>query len=166
MSATPPPSSPPSPQPAATPPSRIGWYVAGGALVLVLAIGGAVFALTGGDATSVQEVADRAVDAAEDLDVDAGIDLLCSAPTPEQREELEDLISEGRQETGSDNPDVDYVVSDVEGDTTGSFRVVATSSDPALLGKEFDAVVLVEEDDGRSCIAGLEDGETVGEDGD
>lgn len=134
---------------------------------MLAAVGGAVLALTGGsDATSVREVADQAVVAAEELDVDAGIDLLCTAPTDEQRRELDDLIAEGREETGSDEPDIDYDVSEVEGDATGSFRLVATSDDPALEGKELDTVVLVEERDGRSCIAGIRDGETVGQDGD
>ena len=134
--------------------------------MLVLAIGGAVFAFSGSaDPTSVQEVADQAVEAAEDLDVGAGIDLLCTAPTRQQREELEDLIAEGREETGSDEPEIDYEISEVEGGASGTFRVRATSDETALQGKELDAVVRVEERDGRSCIAGLDD-ETVGEDGD
>ncbi|WP_193610790.1 hypothetical protein [Nocardioides lijunqiniae] len=167
----PPPAWPPPPPPSAGPPasgrpSRLGWYVAGGVLLLILGIGGAVFAFTGGDATTVQDVADQAVDAAEDLDVDAGIDLLCTAPTDEQRAELDQLIAEGREEAGGDDPDVDYEVSDVEGDATGSFRVVATSDEDALEGKELDLVVIVEQDGDRSCIAGVEDGERVGEDDD
>ncbi len=166
-----PPSGPPAGPPGAGSPtdgrqSRLGWYVAGGVLLLILAIGGAVFAFTGGDATSVQDVADQAVEAAEDLDVDAGIDLLCTAPTKKQRADLDALISEGREEAGGEDPQVDYEVSDVEGDATGSFRVRATSDEDALEGKELDVVVLVEQDGDRSCIAGIEDGERVGEDGD
>lgn len=158
----PPPAGPAVPPPPPGPPaprsgSRLGWYVAGAALVLVVAIGGAVFAFTGGDATSVQEVADQAVEAAEDLDIDAGIDLLCTAPSEQQRQELESLIAEGREETGDDDPDIDYEISEVEGDEEGSFRVTATSDDPALEGKELDAVVIVDEVDGRSCISTLED---------
>ncbi|MCD4535380.1 hypothetical protein LRP67_14900 [Nocardioides sp. cx-169] len=167
----PPPSGPPTagPPPAGPPPSspsRLGWYVAGGVLVLMLGIGGAVFAFTGGEASSVQEVADQAVEAAEDLDVGAGIDLLCKAPTKNQRAQLEFLIAEGQQEAGTEDPDMDYVISHVEGDATGSFRVRATSDEEALQGRTLDLVLLVEQDDGRSCIAGVKDGQMVGEDGD
>ena len=140
-------------------------------LVLLLVVGGVVLALSGGDAESVQDVADQAVDAAEDLDVDAAIDLLCEAPTGAQREELDELIDGGREAAGTDDPEVSYEVSDVTGDTTGSFRVVVTSEEEGLTDRELDAIVVVEARGGRSCIAALEDpetgeGEVVGEERD
>jgi hypothetical protein len=143
--------------------------MAGAVLVLLVATGGAVVALTGGDADSVQDVADQAVAAAEDLDVDAGIDLLCAAPTGDQKDELEDAIDGGRDHAGTDDPDVSYDVSEVEGDASGSFRIDVTSDEDGLEDYEFAAIVVVESHDGRSCIAALEDIDTgeqevVGED--
>jgi len=139
--------------------------------VLLLAVGGAVLALSGGDAESVQDVADQAVEAAEDLDVDAGIDLLCEAPTEEQRDELQDLIDGGRDEAGTDDPDVSYEISDVEGGASGTFRVRVTSDEDGLTDRDLEAVIVVEARDGRSCIAALEnpgngEEEVVGEDAD
>ena len=75
--------------------NRIGWIVAGVLALLVVSGGVTALVLTsGGDPTSVQEVADAAIDAAEDLDVDEGVDLLCDAPSEDERDQLEDLIEE------------------------------------------------------------------------
>lgn len=145
--------------------------MAAGVLVLLLGIGGAVLALSGGDAESVQEVADQAVEAAEDLDVDAGIDLLCEKPTAEQQDELEELIEGAREESGTDDPDVSYEVSDVPDGASGTFDLRVTSDEEGLDDAELEVVVVVEAQDGRSCIAGVEDPgngeeEVVGEEAD
>jgi len=138
--------------------NSLGWIIAG-AIVIVLALAGGVTAIvlaSGGDPTSVQEVADKAVDAAEDLDVDAGIDLLCDAPSKEDREGLESLIDEAQDDADTDDPDVDYEVSHVKGDAEGSFEVRITSSEKDLAGKELAFRVVVEKDGDRSCIADAE----------
>lgn len=126
-------------------------------IVVVGAVTAAAITLSGGDPTSVEDVADEAVDAAEDLDVDAGIDLLCDAPTSEQRSDLGDLIDEARDRAGTDDPDVDYEISDVEGDTAGSFLVTVTSEEDGLDDERIEMRVLVEADGDRSCIAGVEE---------
>lgn len=137
--------------------TRLGWIVAG-AVALVLLVAGGVTALVvaGGDPTSVAEVAEAAVDAAEDLDVDDGIDLLCEAPSSKDRADLEELIETVRDETGEDDPDASYEVSDVQGDTEGSFEVRVTSDEEEFADSELAAVVHVEERDGRSCISEFE----------
>lgn len=137
--------------------TRLGWIVAG-AVALVLLLAGSVTALVvaGGDPTSVEEVADAAVDAAEDLDVDDGIDLLCEAPSSDDRDDLEELIETVRDETGEDDPDATYEVSDVEGDSEGSFTVRVTSDEEAFADSELAAIVHVAARDGRSCISGFE----------
>lgn len=138
--------------------TRLGWIVAG-AVALVLLLAGSVTALVvaaGGDPTSVADVADAAVDAAEDLDVDDGIDLLCEAPSGKDRADLEELIETVRDETGEDSPDASYEISDVEGDAEGSFTVRVTSDEEEFQDSEIAAVVHVEERDGRSCISGFE----------
>ncbi|QSR26395.1 hypothetical protein CFH99_12240 [Nocardioides aromaticivorans] len=138
--------------------TRLGWIVAG-AVALVLLLAGSVTALvvaSGGDPTSVEEVADAAVDAAQDLDVDDGVDLLCEAPSGKDRADLEKLIETVRDETGEDDPDATYEISDVEGDTEGSFTVRVTSDEEPYTDAEIAAVVHVQERDGRSCISGFD----------
>lgn len=137
--------------------TRLGWIVAGAvALVLLLAGGVTALVVAGGDPTSVADVAEAAVEAAEDLDVDQGIDLLCEAPSDKERAELEELIDTVRDETGEDDPDATYEVSDVEGEAEGSFEVRVTSDEEEYDDAELAAVVRVEERDGRSCISGFE----------
>lgn len=126
--------------------------VIGLVVVLVLVLGGGKNAA---DARSVQDVADLAVDAAEDLDVTKGIDLLCDPPPEQERAALDQLIADGRDEAGTDDPDVDYTISDVEGDAEGSFTVTVSSDDPGLAGHEFTMTVSVETRGDRSCIARL-----------
>lgn len=163
----PPPSSPPPSGPSAGPPagarSRLPWLVGGGVVLLLLVVVVLVVTLTGSkaakDARSVQDVADIAVDAAQDLDVDAGIDLLCSAPSDDERRELQDLIDEGRQRAGTDDPDVDYQVSDVEGDATGSFQVRVSSDEAGLEDQEFSVRVNVSKRGERSCIESFAPGD-------
>jgi hypothetical protein len=121
-------------------------------LVVVL-----VLVFRGGDPESVEEVADAAIAAAEDLDVDRGIDLLCDAPSADERADVEDLIAEAQDEAGTENPAVDYDISDVEGERSGRFTVTVSSDEEELADRGFSLVVLVEVEDGRSCIAGVED---------
>lgn len=153
MSAVPPP--PPPPGPSSTRPSWLPWAIVGGAAALVLIAGLIAFAVaaSGGTPTSVDEVADRAVSAAEDLDVSAGIDLLCDPPAAESRELLDALIADAQDRTGSDTPEVTIDVHDVDGDASGSFTAVITSAEDEFSGVEREVIVFVEDRDGRSCIA-------------
>ena len=139
--------------------NKTGWIVGGVlALVLILAAGVTTIALAsgGGDPTTVEEVADAAVDAAEDLDVDAGVDLLCDTPSKSEREDLEDLIETAQDRADTDDPDVDSEVSNVKGEEEGSFEVRVTSSESALEDEELALQVNVEQDGDRSCIADAE----------
>ncbi len=136
--------------------SKLGLVIIAVVAVLLIGTGTTVALLSGGDATNVEEVADQAVEAAEDLDVDAGIDLLCDAPSAEERDELDAFIETAQDEAGTDDPDVDYAISDVEGEETGSFRVDVSSEDPAFEDRDFAIDVTVEQDGDRSCIAGAE----------
>lgn len=136
--------------------SKLGLIIIAVVAVLLIGTGTTVALLSGGDATNVEEVADQAVEAAEDLDVDAGIDLLCDAPSAEERDELDAFIETAQDEAGTDDPDVDYAISDVEGEETGSFRVDVSSEDPAFEDQDFAIDVTVEQDGDRSCIAGAE----------
>jgi hypothetical protein len=120
-------------------------------LVVVL-----VLVTTGGDAETVEEVADDAVAAAEDLDVGAGIDLLCDAPSDGDRDDLEDLIDEARDRAGTHDPEVRYEISDVEGDASGSFVVTVTSDEDGLDDERLEMRVIVEERGDRACISDVE----------
>lgn len=135
------------------------WVVGGAVVVVALVVGGVTFALSSGadDPTTVQAVADAAVKAADELDVDAGIDLLCSAPGSDDREFLDDAIGAARDATGTDTPEVDYLVSNVSGGSEGSFDVRITSTEDALAGVVGSAHVKVERRGDRSCVAGWED---------
>jgi hypothetical protein len=137
--------------------NQTGRLVAG-VIALALALAGGVtsIVLDDGDPRSVEEVADAAVAAAEDLDVDEGADLMCDDPTKEQRDQLLTLINAAQREAGTDEPEVDYDVTDVDGETEGSFDVRITSDEKELADSELAYTVLVEEHDGRSCIAGVE----------
>ena len=138
--------------------NKIGWIVGSVVAVLLLAAGATTVVLaSGGDPTTVEEVADAAVEAAEDLDIDAGVDLLCDTPSKSDREELEELIETARDETGTDDPDVDYDVSNFKGEEEGSFEVRITSSEPDFEDEEIALQVNVEKDGDRSCITGVDD---------
>lgn len=168
----PPPSTPPpgwTPQQPGQPgqPGRPGrrrplwpWLVGVGVLVVLAVVAGGVLLVSGpgeaSDARSVQDVADLAVEAAEDLDVDAGVDLLCETPSQEDRDELEELIERAQEEAGTDDPDVTYEVSDVEGDETGTFDVEVTSDEGDLEGRDLELTVEVGQDGDRSCIEGAQ----------
>lgn len=138
--------------------NKIGLVVAG-AVAAVLLVAGGVTALvvSGGDPTSVADVADVAVDAAEDLDVDDGIELLCEAPSAQDRKDLEELIGAAQDEAGTEDPDVDYAISNVQGEQEGSFDVTITSDEKAFEDDEIAVTVLVDSQDGRSCISGYDD---------
>lgn len=155
MSDTPVPPAPSSP-PSSPSRSRLPWIV-GGVVVLVLALVVVVVLTRGGtkeaaDARSVQDVADAAVAAAEDLDLEKGIDLLCEAPTALQRDLIEQLIADGRDRAGTDDPDVDYAISDVDGDAEGTFKVTISSDDTGLEDTEATFTLAVGTDGDRSCV--------------
>ncbi|KRB73842.1 hypothetical protein ASE01_17655 [Nocardioides sp. Root190] len=135
--------------------NKTGLIVAG-ALAAVLLLAGGVTTLvlaSAGDPTTVAGVAEAAVEAAEDLDVEAGVDLLCEAPPAEDRRDLERLIEAAQEEADTEDPDVDYEISNIVGDSAGTFDVRATSDEDGLSGEELSATVQVEERDGRSCIS-------------
>jgi hypothetical protein len=165
-----PPNQPPNQPPHGGPPpaqaypqqprSRMPWIVAGAILVVLLVVGGVVVALTGGDAESVQDVADQSVEAAEDLDIDAGFDLFCTDPGSDAREELDRMVQKAQDRAGTDDPDVDYEITDVKGDEEGSYHVTASSDEQGISRDRGEATVIVESRDGRSCIADVEDVDT------
>ncbi|GAA4813171.1 hypothetical protein ACFQ0K_05285 [Nocardioides caeni] len=126
-------------------------------MAALVVTGVTVALVVGSDATSVREVAERTAAAAEDLDVDAGIDLLCEPPTDEQRDVLDDMIAEGQDLAGTDDPELDVEVSEVTGDDEGSFHIEITSDDGDLDGREGAVTFLVGTDGDRSCIRGIRD---------
>ena len=142
--------------------ARRSWLpvaIAAAVVVVAVVVGGVAFALSSGgdDPDTVREVADAAVDAAQGLDVDAGIDLLCSAPDSEDRSFLSDAIAAARDATGTQSPKVSYDISNVTGKSEGSFDVRITSSEDALAGVVGSAHVTVSHRGDRSCISGWDD---------
>lgn len=127
-----------------------------GLVVVLVAVGGLVWALNQGDPESVDDVASAAVDAAEDFDVDAGIELFCEPLTDEQRDRIDEVIADGREAAGTDEPDVTYEVSNVEGDKEGSFKVIAYSKDGELASGYVVAEVEVGRDGDRSCVSDID----------
>lgn len=122
-------------------------------LVVLLGTAAIVWAVTRGAPNSVDEVAAAAVDAGENLDLDAGIDLLCEAPTTEQREGLESVIARGKSQAGTSIPDVNYSVTGVQGDKSGSFRMTIWSDEEGINTSHLVAQVDVEQDGDHSCIS-------------
>jgi len=135
---------------------RMPWIVTGIVAVVLLGGLGSLYVIREGDPTSVQEVADRAVDAVRRYDVRAGGQLLCTPLTEEQRLRLEALVQSGRERADTPEPELDIVISEVRGSAAGSFRVRVASPEPGLVGVLGEATVLVADRDGRSCITGLE----------
>lgn len=128
-----------------------------GILVVLVALVFTVKALTGGgDPQSVEEVADAAVEAAEDFDVDAGIDLFCEPLTADQRDRIDDFIAAGRDAAGVDDPEVHYSVGKVEGDEEGSFQVTGWSTEGDLDGSYVVAEGEVSRDGDRSCVSDID----------
>ncbi len=135
---------------------RMPWIVTGVVAVLLFAGLGYLYSIQGAPPSTVREVADRAADAVSRYDVRAGGQLLCTPLTEEQRLRLEALVQTGRERADTPAPELDIVISDVRGSAAGSFRVRVTSPEPGLVGVLGAATVLVADQDGRSCIAGLE----------
>lgn len=133
------------------------WVVTGLVAVALFGALGYLLAVRVPAAGSVREVADQAAEAVQRYDVRAGGDLLCTPLTEEQRARLEALVQRGKERADTPDPRLEITVSDVRGTTAGQFRVRVTSPEPGLVGVLGAATVLVEERDGRSCIAGLED---------
>lgn len=135
------------------------WVVVGVVMVVLAAVAVTTVFFTGPgnaeDAETVQDVADLAVDAAETLDVAAGIDLLCEAPMDLYRMSLESTIAEAQDRAGTETPDVTYTVRDVSDAATGSFVVDITSDEVGLADEDTTVRVFVEDRDGRSCVAGV-----------
>ncbi len=136
---------------------RTPWVVTAVLAVVLFGGLGYLYAIREEGPGSVQEVADRAVEAVSRYDVRAGGRLLCDPLTEEQRLRLEALVQTGRERADDPDPELDIVISDVRGSATGSFRVRVTSPLPGLVGIFGSATVLVAERDGRSCVAGLAD---------
>lgn len=136
----------------------VPWAVVAGVAVVVLTGGGIALALTlsGGSPGSVEDVADRAVDAAQELDVSAGVDLLCDPPANESRELLDALIADAQERTGEDDPDVTIDVSDVDDGAAGRFTATISSADAEFAGVIREVHVVVADRDGRSCIERFE----------
>lgn len=135
---------------------RMPWIVTGILAVLLFAGIGYLYAVREAPPGTVREVADRAVEAVRRYDVRAGGRLLCDPLTDEQQLRLEALVQTGRERADTPDPELDIAISDIRGVTEGSFRVRVTSPEPGLVGVLGAATVLVTEDGGRSCIAGLE----------
>ncbi len=137
------------------------WAVVGAVMVVLAGVAVASFALGGpagaDDAETVQDVADLAVDSAEGLDVESGIDLLCEAPMSLYRESLMTMIDDAQERSGTDTPAVDYAISDVADGAEGSFVVDVSSSEEGLRDSDATIRVFVETRDGRSCISGVGD---------
>ncbi|KQZ70198.1 hypothetical protein [Nocardioides sp. Root151] len=143
--------------PSPTPPNnRKIAFVLAGILVILFGTAAVVWAVNRGGAESVQDVADAAVEAGEDIDVDAGIDLLCDAPTDEQREKVEEFVDAGKDEAGTDDPEIHVEASDVEGEAEGSFVLTIWSDDGGLAESYGVVDVEVEKDGDRSCIADVD----------
>lgn len=152
MSAVPPP--PPDAGSAPSRPTWLPWAIVAGAAAVILLAGLVAFAVaqSGGTPTSVEEVSERAVEAAEDLDVGAGIDLLCDPPAEQSRRLLDTLIAGAQEETGSDHPEVAIDIVEVSGEASGEFIARITSPEEAFEGEEQQVTIAVGERDGRSCI--------------
>lgn len=137
-----------------------GPLVAVGVAVAVLALGGTAWAVVatagGGDPTSVEEVAEQAVDAARDLDVDAGVRLMCETPSADEREELEDAIAGGKDFTGTDDLELAFDVRDADDGPEGNVRIEVVGDQAELEGATMEVELSVVEDGDRSCIESLE----------
>lgn len=132
------------------------WIVTGLVAVGLFGALGYLLAVRVPAAGSVRQVADQAAAAVQAYDVRAGGELLCAPLTDEQRARLEALVQRGKERADNPDPRLDIEISDVQGTTSGQFTVRVTSPEPGLVGVLGAATVLVEERDGRSCIAGLE----------
>lgn len=65
-------------------------------------------------APEVSQLAADAIAAAEDLDAEAGLDLLCQAPSSEGLETLNEAIADGRAEAGGEDPEMSFTIVEVE----------------------------------------------------
>lgn len=152
----------PQHQPAPGPRPRRGRgpLVAAGVAVAVLAIGGTAWAVVattgGGDPTSVEEVAEQAVDAARDLDVDAGVRLMCETPSADEREELEDAIAQGQDYTGNDDLALAFEIRDAADGPEGSVRIDVEGDQAELEGATMEIELTVVQEGDRSCIDEVE----------
>lgn len=145
----------PEPDPEIGRNAKLGLLVGASALLLLAAVALTVNLTSGSGANSVQDVADQTVHAAQNLDVDAGFDLLCEAPGADQRASLVKALRKGIVAAGTNDPALEVVVTNLTGDTTGTFDVSLTSRDLGLRGRDGKLSVEVSERDGHSCISNV-----------
>lgn len=128
------------------------------AVLVAAAVAFAVSKATSDDQPdSVRGTADAAVSAAEDLDVDAGLALMCKRPSDEDVDYLNDRIAEAKEAVGGE-PDVSYEIRDVQDEGgSGRFTVVITTDEPELDGANAKVVALVDSRGGQSCISGFDE---------
>lgn len=137
----------------------VPWVVVG--VVMVVLAGVAVVRLfvsepgASTEPVTVAAVADLAVTATEDLDVAAGVEMLCDQPIDLYRMAVESTITRWQTESGVQVPEVDAVVSDVDEGATGSFVIDIDSDQEGLEDEQQTFRVFVESRAGRSCVTGV-----------
>ncbi|MDT9592832.1 hypothetical protein RDV89_07120 [Nocardioides zeae] len=131
-----------------------------GLVVLLLAGGtwGLVAAFSDDGPQDVRSTAEQAVEAAQALDVDAGARLMCTAPTSEERDDLEDAIEEAQEVAGTDDPEVAYEITEVteDADGGGTATVEALGDQAELEGAALTVRLVVVDDGDRHCIDEIE----------
>ncbi len=108
-----------------------------------------------GEATTVREVADQAVDVAESLDISGGTALLCEAPIDLYRQAVESTVVRWQSLSGEDLPAVEAGVEDVDSGPEGSFVLRVDPESPELDGEERAFRVFVQQRGSRSCVVGV-----------
>lgn len=107
------------------------------------------------EAASVQDVADLAVVVAEGLDVEQGVEVLCDRPIDLYRMAVEATIVRWQAQSGTQAPEVDAEVSDVDDGASGSFVLRISSEEDGLEDEQRTFRVFVESRDGRACVTGV-----------
>jgi hypothetical protein len=136
--------------------SALPWILAGGGVVVVAVVVTLILTLSGSDTDSPQDVAESAVSAANDQDVDAIQELLCSDVKADESD-----VTEAIRPSGLGGTELSFELGEVtESGSTATAAVTATMSGlppgaPADTPTSFEAGIELRKVDGDWCVVGI-----------
>ncbi|WP_106849755.1 hypothetical protein [Blastococcus sp. Marseille-P5729] len=111
-------------------------------------------------APEVSQVTADAIAAAEDLDVEAGLDLLCQAPSSTDMGTLNEAIADGRAEAGGEDPEMSFTIVEVEQSEDGGSATVRVDGEGNIAGAFLVVELTMKQGSDGFCIdeVGVTDG--------
>lgn len=103
-------------------------------------------------APHVAQLANQVLTAAANLDVDAGLALLCRAPNADDLDHLSKWISKAKKEAGTDRPQLSLGVSALSETDNGGAFTVSAKGQGQIADRQGEVKVTVAKDGTRYCV--------------